>query len=253
MSGGAPDPTPAEPRGRLASALRPLITMTVSGALDDAALSEAADAIEAVSARLGDQLQPGKQPRRPPDMTRPPQDFFPNSPITGLLNPIAPPVRVWMVDGADGGYREIRGDAYFDFPYEGPPTCVHGGVIAETFDEVLGAANMVADNAAMTGTLTIRYRAPTPLRTGLRIEARCLGRDGRKVHTWGGIFHGEVLTAEAEGVFIVVGPSRLVAIAEANPNSSDPTMLAAMREEAAAVAESMEGRPGHRVQDPTPT
>ena len=62
-----------------------------------------------------------------------------------------------------------------------------------------------------------------------------------------------MLTAEAEGVFIVVGPSRLVAIAEANPNSSDPTMLAAMREEAAAVAESMEGRPGFRVQDPTPT
>ena len=206
--------------------------MTVSAALDDAALAEAADAIEAVSARLADRAQPGQATPPAPDMTSPPQDFFPNSPITGLLNPIAPPVRVWVVDGADGGYREIRGEAYFDFPYEGPPTCVHGGVIAETFDEVLGAANMVADNAAMTGTLTIRYRKPTPLRTDLRIEARCLGRSGRKVHTWGGIFHGDLLTAEAEGIFIVVGPSRLVAIAEANPNSADPTMLAAMRAEA---------------------
>jgi len=253
VSDGGRDPAPEEPRARLASALRPLITMTVSAALDDDDLSEAAEAIEAVSARLGDRLLPGKQPRRPPDMTSPPQDFFPNSPITGLLNPIAPPVRVWAVDGADGGYREIRGDAYFDFPYEGPPTCVHGGVIAETFDEVLGAANMVADNAAMTGTLTIRYRAPTPLRTDLRIEARCLSRSGRKVHAWGGIFHDDLLCAEAEGVFIVVGPSRLVAIAEANPTSADPTMLAAMREEAAAVGASMEGRPGHRAQDPTPT
>ena len=253
MTGGGPDPTPVEPRARLASALRPLITLTVSAAVDDASLSEAADAVEAVSATLGDRSQPGKQPRRPPDMTRPPQDFFPNSPITGLLNPIAPPARVWVVDGTDGGYREIRGEAYFDFPYEGPPTCVHGGVIAETFDEVLGAANMVADNAAMTGTLTIRYRDPTPLRTDLRIEARCLGRSGRKVRTWGGIFHGDQLCAEADGIFIVVGPSRLVAIAEANPNSADPTMLDAMRAEAAAVGASMQGSSRPRGPDPTPT
>ena len=146
-----------------------------------------------------------------------------------------------MVEGADGGYREIRGEACFDYPYEGPPTCVHGGVIAETFDEVLGAANMVAGNPAMTGTLTIRYRKPTPLRTDLRIEARCLGRAGRKVQTWGGIYHGDVLTAEAEGIFIVVGPARMVAIAESNPHSADPAMLSALRAEAAAVAESMAG------------
>ncbi len=248
-----PDQTPEEPRRRLASALRPLITMTVASALDDAVLTEAAEEIEAVTARLERQALPGKHLRRPPDMRHPPQEFFPSSPITGMLNPIAPPVRIWAVDGPEGGYREIRGEAYFDYPFEGPPTCVHGGVIAETFDEVLGAANMVADNAAMTGTLTIRYRKPTPLRTDLRIEARCLSRGGRKVHTWGGIFHDDTLTAEAEGVFIVVGPNRLVAIAEANPNSADPAMLAAMRKEAAAVATSMEGRSTEDAGDLTPS
>ncbi len=229
------------PRQRLAAALRPIITMTVSAALDDDILTEAAEAIEALGARLGENAQPGKHARRPPDMTNPPQEFFPSSPITGLLNPIAPPARIWAVDGPEGGLREVRGEAYFDYPYEGPPTCVHGGVIAETFDEMLGAANMVADNAAMTGTLTVRYRKPTPLRATLRIEARCLGREGRKVRTWGGIFHGEELTAEAEGIFIIVGPKRMVAIAEANPNSTDPAMLAAMRAEAAAVAANMQG------------
>jgi acyl-coenzyme A thioesterase PaaI-like protein len=213
----------------------------VSGALEDADLDEAAGLVEEVAARLEARSLPGKHPRRPPDMTNPPQEFFPNSPITGLLNPIAPPVKVWAVDGADGGYREIRGEAYFDYPYEGPPTCVHGGVIAETFDELLGAANMVADNAAMTGTLTIRYRKPTPLRTGLRVEARCLGRDGRKIRTWGAIFHGELMTAEAEGIFIDVPPAQLLAIAEANPNSEDPTMLSAMRHEVAQVGASMTG------------
>jgi hypothetical protein len=103
----------------------------------------------------------------------------------------------------------------------------------------------------MTGTLTIRYRKPTPLRTDLRVEARCLGRDGRKVRTWGGIFHRDVLTAEAEGVFIVVGPARLMAIAEANPNSSDPAMLAAMRAEATAVAASMDATRGQTAQGPS--
>ena len=93
----------------------------------------------------------------------------------------------------------------------------------------------------MTGTLTIRYRKPTPLRTHLRIEARCLGRDGRKVQTWGGIFNGDVMTAEAEGTFIVVGPKRMVAMVEANPDSADPVMLAAIRAEAAAVAANMQG------------
>ena len=105
----------------------------------------------------------------------------------------------------------------------------------------------------MTGTLTIRYRKPTPLRTDLRIEARCLIRSGRKVHTWGGIFHGDVLTAEVEGIFIVVGPTKLVAIAEANPNSADPAMLAAMRAEAAAVASSMEGALGRGTTDSSGT
>jgi hypothetical protein len=243
------DPSLAEPRRRLAAALRPLITITVSSALDDDALDAAADAVEELSAKLATQVLPGKHARRPPDMSNPPQEFFPSSPITGLLNPIAPPVKVWAVNGVDGGYREIRGEAFFDYPYEGPPTCVHGGVIAETFDEILGAANMVADNPAMTGTLTIRYRKPTPLRTDLRVEARCLGRDGRKIRTWGGIFHGDVLTAEAEGIFIVVGPARLMAIAEANPNSADPAMLAAMRAEATAVAASMDGTRGHKAQD----
>ena len=132
----------------------------------------------------------------------------------GMANPLAPPVVVHVVDGVDGGYQEIRAEAWFDWAYEGPPTCVHGGVIAETFDEMLGAANMVAGNPGMTGTLTVRYRKPTPLRTPLRIEARCLRRDGRKIFTWAGIYHGDLLTAEADGLFIEVNPAQFLAIAE---------------------------------------
>ncbi len=229
------DPVGTDPRRRLAAALRPIITMTVAAELDDEVVLEAAVAIEGIGEHLAEQAGPGKRPRRQPDISDEAQEFFPTSPVMGIANPISPPVRIHVVDGVDGGYREIRAEANFDYAYEGPPTCVHGGVIAATFDEVLGAANMVAGNPGMTGTLTIRYRKPTPLRTDLRIEARCLGRSGRKVRTWAGIYHGDLLTAEAEGLFIEVNPSQFLAIAEGNSESADPVMLEAIRAEAIRV------------------
>ena len=97
---------------------------------------------------------------------------------------------------------------------------------------MLGAANIVAGNPGMTGTLTVRYRKPTPLLTPLRIEARCIGREGRKIQTWAGIYHGDLLTAEADGLFIEVNPAQFVAIAEGNSDNADPAVLEAMRVEA---------------------
>ncbi|MGO8873840.1 MAG: PaaI family thioesterase [Acidimicrobiales bacterium] len=235
MSGGRKtSPTPVDPRLRLADAVRTIITQTVSSELDDEALGDAAEALEAIGERLADRTT-GKRAREQPDMSRPVQEYFPTSPISGLINPVAPPVQLTVVDGPEGGYREIHAEVTFDYPYEGPPTCVHGGVIAATFDEILGAANIVAGNPGMTGTLTIRYRKPTPLRTPLRIEARCVDRTGRKTRTWGGIYHGDVLTAEAEGIFIEVPPGQILAIAEGNIDNADLAVVEAIRTEATRI------------------
>jgi hypothetical protein len=223
---------PTGPRERLAAALRPIITLVVAHELDDQAITAAAVAVEEVADQLGAAAGP-RRARHRPDPSQQAHEFFPTSPVIGAENPIAPPVRVWDVVGAESGQREIGGQAWFDFPYEGPPTCVHGGVIAETFDEILGAANLASGNPGMTGTLTVRYRKPTPLRTDLRLEARTVGRTGRKISTWGGIFHGDVLTAEAEGLFIEVLPDAMLGIAEGNLGSIEPGMLAALRSEAA--------------------
>jgi len=223
-----------DPRRRLAAAIRPIITMTVASEFDDGVLSAAAEQLEGIGRTLSTAAGP-KRPRQQPNISQQAQEFFPTSPIMGMANPLAPPVVVHVVDGVDGGYQEIRAEAWFDWAYEGPPTCVHGGVIAETFDEMLGAANMVACNPGMTGTLTVRYRKPTPLRTPLRIEARCLRRDGRKIFTWAGIYHGDLLTAEADGLFIEVNPAQFLAIAEGNVDSADPSVLEAMRAEAVRV------------------
>ncbi len=221
-----------DPRRRLAAALRPIITMTVAASFADEVMTAAAERLEEFGRTLEEEAGP-KLARRLPDISQGVQEIFPTSPIMGLANPIAPPVVVHVVDGVDGGFPEIRADAWFDWAYEGPPKCVHGGVIAETFDEMLGAAIMVAGNPGMTGTLTIRYRKPTPLRTPLRIEARCLDRNGRKIRTWGGIYHGDQLTAEAEGLFIEVKPTQFPAIAEGDLDNADPSVLDAVRAGAA--------------------
>ncbi len=220
-----------DPRSRLAAAIRPIITMLVASSLEDADLEEATRAVEEVGARLAARAGP-KRARQHPDVARHAQEIFPTSPIIGMANPVAPPVAVRIVDGAEGGYREIHGEAWFDWQYEGPPSCVHGGVIAETFDEMLGAACIVAGHPGMTGTLTVRYRKPTPLRSPLRIEARCTGREGRKVFAWAGFYRDDVLTAEAEGIFIEVRPTQILAIAEQNIDSADPSIVEAIRAEA---------------------
>jgi hypothetical protein len=116
---------------------------------DDADVDEAAaDELAAVADRPGGLgRERTKRTRNQPIAGRAPQDVFPTSPVIGFANPVAPPVEVWAVEGQDG-WREIRGRVTFGYPYEGPPTCVHGGVIAELFDELLGMSNIMAGQAA---------------------------------------------------------------------------------------------------------
>jgi acyl-coenzyme A thioesterase PaaI-like protein len=108
---------------------------------------------------------------------------------------------MWMVEGEDG-HPEIRGRVTYNHVYEGPPNCVHGGVIAELFDELMGLAVVIAERPAMTGTLTVRYRKPTPLLAPLDLVSRFTSSKGRKVQAWAGIYHDGALTAEADGLFI---------------------------------------------------
>ncbi len=128
--------------------------------------------------------------------------FFDQSPIIGLANPIAPPVSMRAVGD------EVVGSALFGSAYEGPPGSVHGGWVAAAMDELLGFAQSMGGQPGMTGTLTIRYRNPTPLHTELRLVARVDGVERRKTFASGEIHAGDVLCAEAEGIFVSVGPER---------------------------------------------
>jgi acyl-coenzyme A thioesterase PaaI-like protein len=127
-----------------------------------------------------------------------PFGFFDHSPMLGQANPLAPPIRLWLE-----GDR-ILGTATFGAAYEGPPGCVHGGYVAAAFDEVLGSTQSLSGSPGMTGRLTVHYRKPTPLQTELRFEGWIEDVTGRKILTRGELRAGEVLCAEAEGLFISI-------------------------------------------------
>lgn len=131
--------------------------------------------------------------------------FFDWSPLLGLANPLAPPMPV-EVEG-----DTIVGQVRFGIAYEGPPGCVHGGFIAAAFDELLGLTQSLSGKVGMTGTLTVKYRQPTPLHTDLRLEGWVESVSGRKVLTAGRMMAGDVLTAEASGLFISIQPEHFQA------------------------------------------
>jgi hypothetical protein len=221
---GSPFSTGDSPINRSAAAIRRITSMIVGQPLSDEALAGAADDLTAVADTLAVLAETSKRPRRQPDRSGHPADFFPTSPMIGYANPIAPPVDVWS-DVGENGQKEIRGRVTFDYQYEGPPTCVHGGVIAALFDEFLGSANIIANKAGMTGTLTVRYRRPTPLLAPLDVVARFTGMERRKIFSWGGLYHDGELTAEAEGIFIEVQPGRMLDIVTTNARDSESPVL----------------------------
>jgi acyl-coenzyme A thioesterase PaaI-like protein len=117
-------------------------------------------------------------------------------PLCGHSNPIAPPLEMWA-EGETAYARVTMG-----WRYEGPPGCVHGGFVAALFDEFLGMAQFMGGHPGMTGTLTIRYRQPTPLNVPLEMSAWIERSEGRKTFVSGKIEANGHVTAECEGIFI---------------------------------------------------
>lgn len=197
-------PRHAEQR-RLAAALRHVIERLVATAAPEASIRYAADALERLGAEF-DEFPQGSVYEGFAEAANAGADqeaLFDHSPLIGRANPLAPPISVTVEDD------RVIGEVTFGAAYEGPPGCVHGGYVAAAFDEVLGAAQSLSGRPGMTGTLTVRYRIPTPLHTPLRFVGECTGVEGRKIFTAGRCFAGDVMTAEAEGIFVSVPRERI--------------------------------------------
>lgn len=197
-------PRQAEQR-RLAQQMRAVIDHLVATTAPAEALRYAADSLERLAVEF-EQYPQGSTYEGFAEAANAGGDqraFFDHSPLIGQANPLAPPVVIRVEDD------HIDGRVTFGAAYEGPPGCVHGGYLAAAFDEVLGAAQSLGGRPGMTGTLTIRYRSPTPLHTPLRFHAEVTGVEGRKIFTSGQCFADDVLTAEAEAIFISVSRERV--------------------------------------------
>lgn len=127
-------------------------------------------------------------------------EIFPYSPIVGELNPISPPCRLSFVD--DEPYSGVEGELTLGAVYAGPPDSVHGGIVAAVLDEVLGGACGVNGLAGFTGKLSISYLSRVPLGRRLVVRGRVTGTERRKVFASGELLHGEIVCAEAAGIFI---------------------------------------------------
>ncbi len=194
---------------RLADATRLVIEHLMSTGAPEEALSAAADAVERIAADL-DEFPHGSIYEGFAEAANsgasPSMGFFDHSPLIGRANPLASPIEV-SIEG-----DMVVGKATFGSAYEGPPGCVHGGFVAASFDEILGAAQSMSGLPAMTGTLTIRYRKPTPLHRELRFEGELVRVEGRKVFATGRVYAGDTLTAEAEGIFVTINFDRFKAL-----------------------------------------
>jgi len=203
---------------RLGAAVRLVIDRMVTTDAPAPELAAAAEQVEALAERLASfrhgGLFHGITPASERSGLSHPPVFFDWAPLLGRSNPVAPPLSMSVVDS------RVVGRARFGSAYEGPPGCVHGGFIAACFDDVLGLVQAVSEEVAVTGTLSVRYVAPTPLHAEVRFVGEAVGRSGRKVTTHGELWVGEgdgaVRTAEAEGIFIIVDVELLARIWEAN-------------------------------------
>jgi hypothetical protein len=193
-------------RVRLAEAVRHLIdaALTAEEASPDQ-LSDAAGDVERIVTALSGQRALGDRPsgvRARAEESH--DDYLPRSPLVGVVSPLAPPI--------DYEYRDGRlfGRGVFHAVYEGPPGYVHGGWIALGFDEILGMANIASGHPGMTGRLSVRYRRPTPLHRPVVFEGWTDQVDGRRVVTRGTLTVDGSVTAEAEGLFVVIDPDKAV-------------------------------------------
>ncbi|ORB66056.1 PaaI family thioesterase [Mycolicibacterium tusciae] len=179
---------------RLTASVRRLIDATIRTEVDLAAIADAADTIDAATARLSNSLLPGSfGVQTTPDG----RSIALGNVVIGGRNPIAPPL---VVDhDADGA---VHTDFVLGAAYEGPPGHVHGGICALILDHVLGATAHKPDQPAVTGTLTLRYVRGTRLGRRLRAQAQVDRIDGTKTFAVGSITDSDGVTVEAEGIFI---------------------------------------------------
>ena len=176
-----------DPHDRLGAAARALNDVVVRTDADAEELTVAAARVEAVVAHLGAQ-PPGERVHDSP--------YHPMSIVGGSAHPWAPQLHTSPIEGGVAG-TVVLGPAH-----EGGPGLAHGGVLSLLLDHAMGQAVYVSGHSAMTVSLEVRYRAPTPLGLPITVSATVERTEGRRVFVSGRVELDGRTTVEAGGVFL---------------------------------------------------
>jgi acyl-coenzyme A thioesterase PaaI-like protein len=100
---------------------------------------------------------------------------------------------------------DLFAKAWFGSKTLGPPGHVHGGAMAATLDEAMGAAAWMNGHKCVAATIKISFLAMLPLETETIVEARIDRVEGRKIHVSASLtdLSGKRV-AEGTGLFVVL-------------------------------------------------
>lgn len=181
--------------GGLTGSIRRLMDASLRTTVGDTTVTDVTARIDELTALLEAERIPGNFGL---DLTRDGHVRAYGNAVVGLRNPIAVPLQI-AHDPAGRASAEFHLGAL----YEGPPGCVHGGVIALILDQVSGEAAAAGGSPGMTGTLSIRYLKPTRL-GDCAAECWLESTEGVKSIVKGEFRNAKgAVTAEAEGIFIL--------------------------------------------------
>lgn len=111
------------------------------------------------------------------------------------------------------GEPVLYAKAWFGKKAMGPPGHVHGGAMAATLDEAMGAVAWMNNYQCVAATIKISFLALLPLETETIVEAHIDRVEGRKIHLRSRLMNSsQKVVAEGTGLFIVLRDEQLRAL-----------------------------------------
>ena len=106
--------------------------------------------------------------------------------ICGVQNPVGLQMKLY----SDHEHQQVVSTVTIPDQYQSYPGVVHGGIVATMLDEVSGRAVLINggdDDLMVTMKLEIKYRAPTPTNTPLKVIGRVVSTTGNRAKVEGEI------------------------------------------------------------------
>ncbi|WP_372799459.1 PaaI family thioesterase [Litorivivens sp.] len=183
--------------------LRQTLELSANLNADTETLNAAAQQLQ----QLNQQLQPHTEQKPLPQFNINYGDrlssILPYSPISGALNPIAPPLDVMR--GEEDSTR-LTATLTLGRIYEGPPELVHGSVVAAIYDQIMAFSAVDQKVAGFTANLSVDYLAGTPLFAPLTFTSWVDSVNGKKVIVKAECHSSGTLLTRCTGLFIAFQP-----------------------------------------------